>query len=803
MKKHLLTLSLLAGALTASAAVGDTFQSAGLEYTQTGENTVSVTDCITGQYSVTLDIPSTVTYNGSTMTVTAIGRDAFYWSNLVSVNIPATVQTIEFGAFRSCSSLAAITFAPGSQLQTIADYAFNSAPIATITIPEGVTSIGASCFFTCKNLASISLPSTLTSIGASAFYKAALTSITLPEGLTQLGKSAFLFCEKMTSVTLPSTLTELTDGLFQGCKLLTSVTLPTGVTSIGEECFLESGITGTFNLPASLQTIGSGAFAGTKITSFNLASGNTAFTKVGEAIYSADKRLLYTYPPMSTATTVNVANGCVGIAGGAFWKSNVTSVTLPSTMRALDDYAFCQAESLSSINFPASLVYLGEQAFAGTALTQVNLPWGITQLPEAVFAQCTSLVSVSLPSSMEYIDIRNFWQCTSLQTLNCYGATAPLLETWYEEYESPFYNVPSSCKLHVPAGCKSAYTTGDWNYAFGSTRTLEDLPGYFTPVSITPADNTTLSSLESIVFNFDTAATIVTSSPAIRLVEGPLAAGVPVGASISVDEWIAVKEGANGVKIFPADYDGFTAPVRLNQGTEYYLTIPAGIMKDASGNLNDAMMMHFTGDYVQPTFAPTSFSPANDAIISSFDGVTLNFAAAATANSSLLSSVRFLKGSIGEDGEVTGTDATGYDFEEWRVTSSQLSPRIWPADMDYYTVNISLQDDTDYYMIIPARMFRNSDWVYTDQIILHYSNGVNTGIRVTDESDSAIVITSQNGDITVYAAEADVQVYNMAGVMVASTSTIDGVAHICELAAGIYVVRASRNGVTRSAKVKL
>lgn len=804
MKKLFFTLSLSAlGFLSAMGAVGDTFTDGGLEYTVTADNTASVTGYVSGQMPQTLQIPAAVTYDGSELTVTSIGRDAFYWSNLVSVQIPASVQTIDYGAFRSCSSLSGVTFATGSQLTSIGDYAFNSAPITSISLPEGLTSIGSSAFFTCKNLTSVNFPSTLISIGSSAFYKVPLTSVVLPEGFTTLGKSAFLFCEKLSSVTLPSTLTVLSDGVFQGCKLLTSITLPDGLTAIGDECFLDSKLTGVVSLPASLQEIGSGAFAGAPVTTFALAAGNTSLCKVGEGIYSSDKRLLYAYPCASTATTVNVANGCVGIAGGAFWKTNVTSVTLPSTMRALDDYAFCQAASLSTINFPPSLVYLGEQAFAGTALTQVSLPWGITQLPEAVFAQCQSLVSVSLPSSMEYIDIRNFWQCTALQNLYCYGATAPLLEVWYEEYESPFYNVPSSCKLHVPAGALGAYTTGDWNYAFGTSRTLADLPGYFIPTTYTPADGAEVANLESIVLLFDDAATVVNTHPALRIVEGPLAAGVPVGASVSTDGWMAVKEGNNGVKIFSADDDGFTSPIKLNQGTDYYVTIPAGIIKNAAGNLNDAVMLHYVGNYVEPVFDAVSFSPANDAIISSFDGVTLNFAESATVNSSLLSSVRFLKGSLDADGQPVGTDATGYDFEEWRVTSSSTSPRIWPADMDYYTVNITLEDNTDYYMVIPARMFRNSSWVYTKQYILHYTNGVMNGIRVVDESDTAILISTQRGDITVNAANASVRVYDVNGTCVADTATVLGEARISGLAHGIYVVRAEQNGTVRTAKVRL
>ena len=64
--------------------------------------------------------------------------------------------------------------------------------LASITIPQGVTSIGGSAFFYCTSLASITIPQGVTSIGTFAFYYCtSLASITIPQGVTSIGGSAF------------------------------------------------------------------------------------------------------------------------------------------------------------------------------------------------------------------------------------------------------------------------------------------------------------------------------------------------------------------------------------------------------------------------------------------------------------------------------------------------------------------------------------------------------------------------------------------------------------------------------------
>ena len=169
---------------------------------------------------ITANIPETVTYQGTTYSVTSIVNYAFCWcSSLTSVDIPSSVTSIGELAFCWCSSL------------------------TSVDIPNSVTSIENNAFSWCSSLTSVDIPNSITSIKFGTFANCtSLTSITIPNSVTSIAYAAFSGCTSLTSITIPNSVTSISSenlvfGAFENCTSLTSVTIGENVTSIGNYAF--------------------------------------------------------------------------------------------------------------------------------------------------------------------------------------------------------------------------------------------------------------------------------------------------------------------------------------------------------------------------------------------------------------------------------------------------------------------------------------------------------------------------------------------------------------------------------------
>ena len=300
-------------------------------------NEVAVT-CGSPLYTGSVTIPSTVTYNGTTYSVTSIGSGAFrYCSGLTSVTIPNSVTSIGYQAFWYCSGL------------------------TSITIPNSVTSIGENAFYGCSGLTSITIPNSVTEIGGRVFADCSgLTSITIPNSVTSIGEHAFYNCSGLTSVTIPNSVTSIGEGAFYKCSGLTSVTIPNSVTSIGEYAFWYcSGLPVENNL----------RYADTYL------------------VGAVDK----------TLSTYSIKKGTKWIGSSAFYScSGLTSITIPNSVTSIGENAFYDCSGLTSVTIPNSVMSIGEGAFFKcSGLTSVTIGNSVTSIGEYAFVDCYGLTSIT------------------------------------------------------------------------------------------------------------------------------------------------------------------------------------------------------------------------------------------------------------------------------------------------------------------------------------------------------------------------------------------------------------------------
>lgn len=198
--------------LTVIFLSAQTFTLSGIKYKAIGANAVEVA---AGQaYSGALILPSTVSNNGTSYSVTYIASSAFTNSTVTSINIPNTVTEIADGAFQNCSTL------------------------TSVVLPNALTFLGASAFNGCSSLTSVNIPSSLTTLQNGVFGNCtSLVSIQIPNSITSIGNSAFAGCTSLLTVVIPNGVTIIGSSAFSGCSSLTTVTIPATVNSIGPSSF--------------------------------------------------------------------------------------------------------------------------------------------------------------------------------------------------------------------------------------------------------------------------------------------------------------------------------------------------------------------------------------------------------------------------------------------------------------------------------------------------------------------------------------------------------------------------------------
>ena len=94
-----------------------------------------------------------------------IGKDAFAkWGSLQELDLPASLSTIQEGAFKQCSSLKKLNVL-GSALTEIQKEAFSECTdLNDITLPNSIIKLGEKAFNKCTSLEKITLPTGITKI---------------------------------------------------------------------------------------------------------------------------------------------------------------------------------------------------------------------------------------------------------------------------------------------------------------------------------------------------------------------------------------------------------------------------------------------------------------------------------------------------------------------------------------------------------------------------------------------------------------------------------------------------------------
>jgi uncharacterized repeat protein (TIGR02543 family) len=285
----------------------------------------------------------------------SIGNSSFDQSSLASIAIPDSVTTIVESAFRDTRSLAAVTFGPASKLISIEDSAFSRSSVPSIAIPDSVKTIFPNAFSEAASLKTVTFgpDSQLVSIGGNAFNGAsALTSITIPAGVSSIWDDTFKGASALNSVFFFGQAPSVVDSAFSGISADAYAYIKSGATGFADVGFLWKGLTvavGVYSLDydsndgsavsSRLFVTGDSVSAPTQPTK----SGNTF---AGWSATDGGSILTFPYSPSQTADVVLYA----------LW----TAIAVPSSPTPATNYdeeAVASEEELASRTVSAKKKY--------------------------------------------------------------------------------------------------------------------------------------------------------------------------------------------------------------------------------------------------------------------------------------------------------------------------------------------------------------------------------------------------------------------------------------------------------------
>ena len=462
--------------------------------------------------------------------------------------IPEIVKKIAPGAFLGCNGIFQVII-PKTVTSIPEDCFRNCSNLSKVILPETIKSIQNRAFMECEKLEHINFPNSINEIWTDAFLRCrSLKEVRFSDNLVSVGYRAFQECVNLTKVTFNNKLQNLYGLAFRNAAI-TEAVLPDSLVTLGDQVFLECNKLSKLHIGKNTTVIGSGIVRNcTNLNALTVSSENPSYTAVDNILYTKDKTKLLMVPANKSSITfpkelkrigflafasntelskIDVPEGVTYIEGNAFSETNITSLSIPSTVTEIEPRVIEGARNLTTINvsngnpyftfvdgvllknlsgefagkkktvamidsktgvytIPSDVVEIGSFSLTGritevvipngvktignyalytSNITEVTIPDSVTMMYPNAFSLCRQLVTVKIGSGITSIPDGAFYSCYSLKNLEL-GSNVSTFGNQCFAFTRALDNIT------IVSGNINLYTDGKYIYSADKTRLL-------------------------------------------------------------------------------------------------------------------------------------------------------------------------------------------------------------------------------------------------------------------------------------------------------------------------------------------
>ena len=350
--------------------------------------------------------------------------------SLVSLTV-TTATALPAYALYSCAGLKTIVL---SRVNTYRACALYGCVNANVTVSSEIVSVGEYAFYNCIGLGAVNFATSITSIADYAFYHTGLRQIAVSANTATVGEYAFAESPYLYKATLGmkngSELRYVGAGAFQNCINLVLVTLGNAMVATGEHVGIQNNaffgckklvdVLNYSSLDVSYSSTDYGYLGYYAKTIRRVETGG--IKEDGDFCwgnFSGEGNFLLAY--IGTGTEIALPDNTITnykIYSYAFANNpRIKKVVMPSVVVGIGQYAFMDCVSLTDVSISSSVGNVEKGAFARSGLTGVSLPSSVRVIAESAFEDCASLTAVAFNSGLETIDRYAFRNCVALSSI--------------------------------------------------------------------------------------------------------------------------------------------------------------------------------------------------------------------------------------------------------------------------------------------------------------------------------------------------------------------------------------------------